>query len=394
MSDVSAGWYADPAAPASGQLRYWDGAGWTAQVAAAAPAAPPPGLTPPSPTPPPVPTPWAPSAPSTYQPGYAYQAPPASAPAPGYAGSSGLGGHPPAPLANVGVPVRGRRDKTSGKQLLAASWSALKADRELLVLPVMSFVASLLAVVLIVAVGLVAGLASSLVTHSTSAVGTTSTTPSPLGVLVAVLLAYVTTAIAVYFQVALAAGAMDRMDGRTPTLGSCLAAANRRLPQILLWAAIAATVGLVLRAISERTGLIGRLVIALVGVAWAVLTFFVVPVILVEGTGSFSALGRSKELLAARWGKVGRSGVRFGLMFGLAMLAAVALAAVGLGVTVTGLPLVGIPMMIAGVVGVLAVSLLSSAVATYLRTALYRYAVGLPVPGIPPQVLAGAIRAS
>jgi Family of unknown function (DUF6159) len=282
-------------------------------------------------------------------------------------------------------------DTTTGKMLLRASWDALKADRELIVLPILSAVAATIAMLMIGVGGLVAGIGVAGVTRDGAA-------GSVLSWVVAFVMLYVTTTIAVYFQVALAAGAMQRMDGGDPDLGSCLAAANARLPQILTWALVAATVGMVLRMLSERAGVVGQLVIALVGVAWAVVTFFVVPVLLVEGPSPFQAIGRSKELMVARWGKVARSGLRFGVLLLGWYLAAVALLVVGVLGLVAGagsssgaVMAFGGLVLVAGVIAVVVVSLVSAAVGTYLRTVLYRYAVGLPVPGIPPQVLQSAI---
>ena len=121
--------------------------------------------------------------------------------------------------------------------------------------------------------------------------------------------------------------------------------------------------------------------------------FFVIPVIAVEGDGSFSAIGRSKDIMVAKWGKVVRSSLRFGVMFLLPVLGCFALTFAGFAAAiVTGnFWLLGISMI--GLLGLLVVSLVSNAVSTYLRTALYRHAVGMPVAGISEEVLAGAIQA-
>lgn len=279
------------------------------------------------------------------------------------------------------------RDRTSGKQLLTASWGALKQDRTLLALPVMSSVFAAVAVALIWAVGIVTGHAFSAVRE----VGERSSGLSLVGWLMLAASVYVTTTIALYFQVALAAGAMQRMDGGDPTLSSCLAVATKRLPQILAWAVIATTIGLILRAIAERVGLLGDIVVGLVGVAWGVVTFFVVPVLAVEGTGPVRTLRTSKDLLVRKWGKVGRSSVRFGLLLlGPMLLGVLAVVGGGFLFLASYNPLF-LVICALGLLVLLVVGLLSSAVMTYLRTALYRHAVGMPVPGIPEQVLATAI---
>src|SRR5207249_2128973 len=63
--------------------------------------------------------------------------------------------------------------------------------------------------------------------------------------------------IIVFFNTALASCAIVHFKGGEPTLGDGLAAAGRRLPQILGWAFVAATVGMILKAIEDRAGKLG-----------------------------------------------------------------------------------------------------------------------------------------
>jgi hypothetical protein len=284
--------------------------------------------------------------------------------------------------------VQSQRAGTSGKELLRSSWGALRQDKQLLLLPVIAAVSTTLALGLFIGLGWMVGLDTRVID---SVSGSHHYYSSPLAWICVAVLTYVTTAIAVYFQVALAAGATQRLDGGDPTLSSCFAVANRRLPQILTWALIATTVGLILRLVLERLGVAGQLMIWLGGLAWAVLTFFVVPVILVEGNGSLSAVTRSKDLMLATWGKVARSGLRFGLIFLPAVWGSVAAIAVGIGLVASSAPILGALICAVGAIGFIAVALLANAVGTYLRLVLYRYATGQPVPGISTQLLASAV---
>src|SRR5947208_1412206 len=58
--------------------------------------------------------------------------------------------------------------------------------------------------------------------------------------------------IGIFFQAAVVAGATERMRGGDPTVRSALAAAGRRIGPILMWALVASTVGMLLRAIQDR----------------------------------------------------------------------------------------------------------------------------------------------
>ena len=70
--------------------------------------------------------------------------------------------------------------------------------------------------------------------------------------------------------------------GGDPTMRSAIAAAWRRIGTIAIWAVIAATIGVILNAIHERAGWIGKIVTSLLGWAWSFATFFIVPVLVLE----------------------------------------------------------------------------------------------------------------
>src|SRR6476469_4435763 len=145
-------------------------------------------------------------------------------------------------------------------RLVGQSYRILMQDKELMILPLVSGV---------IIVGVVVSFAfgfgldpSSLERHGPD-------------VYLPFFLMYVATyAIGIFFQAAVVAGATERMRGGDPTVSSALAAAGRRLGPILLWAAIAATVGMVIQAIHERVGFIGKFVTMLAGAAWNLATFF------------------------------------------------------------------------------------------------------------------------
>ncbi len=110
-------------------------------------------------------------------------------------------------------------------------------------------------------------------------------------------------AIGVFFQAAVVAGATERMRGGDPTVGSALAAAARRAGPILMWAVVAGTVGFIIRAIHERVGLVGKIVASLVGAAWSLATFFVVPVLVLEARPIGESFSRSVSVFKQTWGE-------------------------------------------------------------------------------------------
>ena len=124
----------------------------------------------------------------------------------------------------------------------------------------------------------------------------------------------------IFFNVALVGAATIHLRGGTPTLGDGLRIASAKLPAIVGYAVITATVGMVLRAIQERAGFIGRWIAGLIGVAWSLATFLVVPVLVNEEVGPFDAVRNSANLLKRTWGENLVGNVGIGLAFGLLTL--------------------------------------------------------------------------
>ncbi|MFO1415175.1 MAG: DUF6159 family protein [Burkholderiales bacterium] len=200
--------------------------------------------------------------------------------------------------------------------LMKSSWAVLMRDPVLLVFPVVSGIACFLVLLTFIlpALGLGGG-------------GMRALEHGAGGVLGYVLLFcyYVCNFFVVfYFNAALVDFVATRMQGGEPTLGGSLRAASACLPQIALWAVIASTVGVVLKALESRAGFLGRIVVSLVGVAWTLVTYFVVPIIVVDRKGAVDAIGESKDLLARTWGKQIVSGLGYGLIGFLLTVPAIA----------------------------------------------------------------------
>ena len=191
--------------------------------------------------------------------------------------------------------------------LARAAWSVVRADKELMLLPVLS-VAALLLILgsLAVPVALLGGLSPDAVDDEPGAV-------PALGVLVFYIVAYFVT---LFFNTALVGAAMIRMDGGNPRLGDGLRIAWERAGRIFGYACIAATVGLLLRALEQRIGLVGRIVVKLIGVGWALATFLVVPVLVTRDVGPVDAVKESAELLRRTWGENLIGNLGLGFVFG------------------------------------------------------------------------------
>ena len=282
---------------------------------------------------------------------------------------------------------------TTGKQLISAAWSALKQDKELMILPILGGIFAAIAVAVISTAGWIAGAFTSLQTDGAAV----TTTQKAVSFTFAFLVAYASTFIALFFQSAVISGAMQRLDGGNPTVSSSLAAARKKIGPIMVWAFIATTVGLILRALSERGGAFAKIGSVIAGIAWSVATFFVLPIVLFEGVNSFAAVKRSAQLISQRWGTVARTNIRFGLKLFVAIVVSFGALIGGIVMAITSAdrgtgvsPAVGIAISVLGFVLLIITNIVTSSLSGYIRAVLYRHAVGQPVPGVDQAIMAGA----
>ena len=184
----------------------------------------------------------------------------------------------------------------------------------------------------------------------------------------------------IFFNCALVGAAMIRLDGGDPTLRDGFDAARSRLPSILGYAAISATVGVLLQAMKSKDNFLIRLLGGGLGVAWTLATFLVVPVLVSRDIGPIDALRQSVGLLKRTWGENAIGNVGIGAAFGLITFVAVLLS-VGL-VLLAAQASVALAVAV-GVVcalGVLLLGIYQAALTGIYSAALYRYAVSNQTP--------------
>ena len=252
--------------------------------------------------------------------------------------------------------------------LVKTSWRVLMQDRELLLFPILSGVTLLALIGVFFVIGLGTGTVARL---SAGVPADRAVAVTAVDVIVGFVFLVLAYAVAITFNAALIAAALERLRGGDPTVASGLRAVAPHLPAILGWAVIAATVGLILSALRDRANnnFIGRLAISLVGGVWAYVTYFVVPVLVVEGLGPIAAIRQSSALFSRTWGNQAVAGFGFGLVYLAAAVVAFLPAALLYAVS----PALGI------VVGVLTMSLavaIVMAIEGIFKAALYRFARG------------------
>ena len=290
--------------------------------------------------------------------------------------------------------------------LFKASWSVLREDKTLLLFPILSSLASLV-VIASFAIPVVTLLttddtlrneviatmdqanqpdqsSSEAAAAGTEAGSDTARIPEGWEIAgYAYLFAFyfVTSFVVIFFNAALIAAANERFQGRPTGVGAGISVALKRLPQILGWTLVATTVSLILRAIEERVGLVGKIIVGLIGVGWAIAIYFALPAVVLEGVGPIGAIKRSGQTIRKTWGESLAIAVGFGLagivisILGIALLVGggIAIAAAADGGSAIGMT-GGIVIAVCGVVVLVGWAILSGTLRGITQTALFRFA--------------------
>ena len=248
--------------------------------------------------------------------------------------------------------------------LVKTSWNILMDDKKLLVFPVLSGIVSL-----IVLLTFARPLLFTDSFMSNSEVG-------PIMFYGLLFVFYVVSYfVVIFFNTALITCVNARLNGKEATIGDGLSNAMRHFGSILAWALISATVGLILQALEEKFGFIGQIAGALVGGAWGLVTFFVIPILILEDKGVVDSVKDSVSLIKKTWGEsIVGGGSIFLVFLAIGIVACIGIFAIWV---VSHSTLLAVVLLVI-VVAILAI--VASAMQGIFVTALYTYARTGKVP--------------
>ncbi|MFM2331020.1 MAG: hypothetical protein RLZZ26_527 [Candidatus Parcubacteria bacterium] len=182
-----------------------------------------------------------------------------------------------------------------------------------------------------------------------------------------------------------------RLHGQNLTFSDGINGARQNAAKIFWWSAISATVGVVLRMIEDRSSLVGKLIAGLFGVAWAVLTYFSLPAIVIGKLSVKDSFKQSAAVIRKMWGETIIINLGVGIfMTGLMFFALI--------VTVLVIILAPSTIVIVGMGSLFLICLvllivLSTTLGAIFKVALYEYAVTGQIPnGFSPELIENAVR--
>lgn len=252
---------------------------------------------------------------------------------------------------------------SNGWTIATNSFKVLKANRQLLIFPILSMASMIVIVV-------------SFLTAVVGFEGWSLNNIQDPGRVISyslVFLFYIANYfVIVFFNMALVHCSSLYFKGEEVTVQKGIDFSKSRIGSILGWAVFAGIVGGILKIIQENVGSLGKIITAIVGIVWSIATFFVVPVIAYENVGPLQAFKRSSQLMKEKWGESIGAGFSFFLiqLGAMAIIAIVAFAVSAINI------MAGIAI---GVLGLLILSSIMSAVKTIFISAVYHDVTGDPV---------------
>lgn len=272
---------------------------------------------------------------------------------------------------------------SDSRALTRQSWAVLKDNRYLLAYP---FVGILIAVVpgLVIVAGVV------FVANDQNWIGW------GLAIIGAYLLALVNSVV----QAGLTVSAAAELRGGDSSIGHGLGTALGRLGRLARWAFVSTVVGLLIGALrgNGNGGIVSvifrNVVAAAAGVMWQLITFFVMPAMMLDDLGMIDAIKKSGSTFKQRWGTQLFGGVRIGGLIGIvAILPAMVATVAGVWLAAFGAWAVGVPLALLGLVVLIVAGLVLTAIRGVFSVVLYRYATqGVIEGGFTEQQLAGAVK--
>ena len=205
-------------------------------------------------------------------------------------------------------------------QITKLSWKVLQLDRELIFFPIMGTLGAI--IVGVIAAGVFAG------TGTFDRLGSGETEFNIVDLIVTLVAYFGALYMVIFCNAALIAAARERLEGGDPNVMSGIRAVRGMWLAILGWTIITGTVGLILQALQSMARenshgvmrIVAIILVALLQTAWAYITFFVIPILVVERVGPFRAIRRSGSLLRQTWGEQLTASFSFFLIYLLAML--------------------------------------------------------------------------
>jgi hypothetical protein len=267
---------------------------------------------------------------------------------------------------------------SESKSITKASFSVLKARPYLLLFPVLGGVLALVAVAIPLAIGLTT-LGWTRVSEDLASEESLSTTEIIVGIISIAVAVYLGTLVSQLFMGGLVAAADDELQGRKSSLGAGMGRAMAKFRPIAGWAGIEAVVGWLLSALrSNNSGgaaqAVSTIGAGILGAMWQIITFFVLPMIVLRDRGPITSIKESAKMIKSTWGQQIGGRVRIGgIVILLAVIPGVIATVIGVVLSANDSAVAGIPLVVIGVIVMILAGLVVSTLKAVFAVALLHW---------------------
>lgn len=272
--------------------------------------------------------------------------------------------------------------------LFTQSLHILKQDKEVVLFPILSSV-------ILMVIGVIVSISvwsSGLVDNSGDQ---TVITNAPVFYGVVFIYYVVGYFVLTYFRVGLTAVVYERINGGDIDFKEGISRATNISGKIFVWSLIAGTVGIILKIISDRSKLLGKIAASLLGAAWAIVTMFIAPTLLLDNVSVWQSIKNSGSIFKKTWGETLILNISISIVSYIAILGIFSLFGV-LAMTSLSLGLGAISLLVLGIVFVctlIATSIILTSLSEIFKVALYSYArFGIVAEGFSPEFIIGAVK--
>ena len=274
---------------------------------------------------------------------------------------------------------RGNRIQ-NGLELTRQSWTALRANPQLLIFPVISLIGMIIVTILFFVPITATGILASVGEQGRRGSGDINST---LFFIVMFFYYFVAYTVIIFSNTALVGAAMRLARGETATVRDGINIAMARIGKIVVYALISATVGMIAKAIQQSgrnsnnlvAAIISSIIAGIIQGAWNMVVFFAIPVLVVEDIGVMDSLKRSLGLFKATWGETFTGNFAIGAVSCLVsvLMSVAAVVLIGLAIASESVALIILTVVVV-VMAFVALSLINGAINGIFQASLYQYA--------------------
>ena len=192
----------------------------------------------------------------------------------------------------------------SSWELLCTCWKFLVKNKDLIFIPIFSLITN----TILLALFITGGIFTPMLHHFTNE-------SIVIGTILLLLLYFSIAFVTLFANSALVACSSARLQGQPLSVTGGIAKAYEHLPQIFKWCCITSLVGLVLNLLESTHNRFAELTSRLLGVAWSLCSYFVLPILILENKGTWEAFNKSRKTFTENWRRVISINLIFGLIF-------------------------------------------------------------------------------